>query len=164
MVSPLDSLIKDQVHSLQRRGVKAEILKTSRFSELIKEDDNSDTNDTELYKCEVAKNCNLGEIQRGNIRILFTHPEGFISCKKGRTILLSKLFQERVVSCVIDEVHLITDWGSNFRKDFAKVSQLGSFFPHVPMLALTAIAPPKKVKELVQTSSFRQPFYMRWKP
>ena len=50
-------------------------------------------------------------ITDGNFKLIYAHPEAFISCKKGRQILLSEALQIRVVACVIDEGHLIKEWG-----------------------------------------------------
>ena len=53
----------------------------------------------ELFKC----------VQKGEFKLLFTHPEAFISCKDGRKVLQSDLYQNRVAFCVIDEAHLIKE-------------------------------------------------------
>ena len=58
-------------------------------------------------------------------------------------LLLSKVYQDHVMACVIDEAHLVEEWGFDFRPDFANLSQLVSIFPAVPILALTATAPKK---------------------
>lgn len=51
--------------------------------------------------------------------------------------------------CVIDEAYLIYEWGSEFRPDFAKLSQLSCLFPYVPILALTVTAR-KKLTEVLK--------------
>ena len=48
-------------------------------------------------------------VQKGEFKILFTHPEAFISCKVGRKVFQSDLYQDRVAFCVIDEAHLIKE-------------------------------------------------------
>ncbi|XP_028413595.1 ATP-dependent DNA helicase Q-like SIM [Dendronephthya gigantea] len=60
----------------------------------------------------------------------------------------SKVFQENVVGCVIDEAHCVELWGKEFRKDFGELSILKAFFPNVPTLALTATAPPHLLNDL----------------
>ena len=90
-------------------------------------------------------------ITEGKFKLVYAHPEAFISCRKGRQILLSDTLQMFVVACVIDEAHLIEDWGFDFRPDFGKLLQLGSIFPSTPFLVVTATAP-KHVRELLTTS------------
>lgn len=155
VIAPLDSLIKDQVKSLASRGIKAGILKTNEICKISDSDDEDQDQYSHEHSQELQHNINTEDsdfktIQKGHIRLLFTHPEGFISCKEGRKLLLTKMFQDRIVTCVIDEAHLVTEWGSEFRPDFYKLSQLGSLFPHAPLLALTATAPPKRIKELIK--------------
>lgn len=67
---------------------------------------------------------NDSEILEGKCRIIFSHPGAFISCNEGRMLLLSKVYEERVMAWVIDEAHLVEEWGFDFRPDFANLSQL----------------------------------------
>ena len=87
-------------------------------------------------------------ILEGNAKLVFAHPEAVISSRK---VLLSDVFQQRVVACVIDEGHLIDEWGFEFRPDFGKLSQLGSIFPSAPFLVLTATAP-RHIRETIVKS------------
>ena len=83
------------------------------------------------------------EILEGKCRIIFSHPEAFISCNEGRMLLLSKVYEERVMAWVIDEAHLVEEWGFDFRPDFANLSQFASIFPTIPIIPLNATAPKK---------------------
>ena len=99
-------------------------------------------------------------VQKGEFKVLFTHPEAFISCKDGRKVFQSDLYQNRLVHCVIDEAHLIKEWGSEFRPDFGKLAQLESLFPTAPILALTATAPQKLIEHLKVKLQIKNPMVL----
>ena len=167
IISPLNALIEDQVSNLNARGVKAGVLQASHRvieddkKELLDSEDESDLLDTKTAsKYDIAENETLNSIQNGEIKLLFTHPEAFISCKDGRKLFQSDLYQERVMFCAIDEAHLVYEWGSEFRPDFAKLSQLGCLFPHAPILALTATAPKKLIEFLKGNLHIKDPFIL----
>ena len=96
-------------------------------------------------------------LEAGHFRLLFMHPECFVSCRKGRNILASEVYKERVTCCVIDEAHLVQEWGEEFRTDFQKLSQLRAIFPSAPMVALTASAPPKQLSLLTDALFLQNP-------
>ena len=62
-----------------------------------------------------------------------------------RKVFQSDVYQDRVEFWVIDDAHLVKEWGSDFHPDFGKLAQLGSLFPSVPILAPTAMAPQKRI-------------------
>ena len=159
VISPLNALIEDQVTSLKVKGIKAGVLRASCQQQALDVHDDSDTGSTESddenevpvekqYSYGINEQETLPRVQKGEFKILFTHPEAFISCKDGRKVFQSDLYQDRVAFCVIDEAHLIKEWGSEFRPDFGKLAQLGSLFPSAPILALTATAPKKLIEHL----------------
>jgi superfamily II DNA helicase RecQ len=96
-------------------------------------------------------------IEKESFKIGFAHPEAFISCREGRRILMSNSFQQRIVVSVIDEAHLVEEWGREFRPDFRKLAQLGSIFPNAPFLVLTATAPIQMREELICTLHLVKP-------
>ena len=72
--------------------------------------------------------------------MIYAHPETVIKSKAIRKILLSDQYQSEVCATVVDEVHMIAEWGDDFRKDFKRLGELTCMFPDVPHLALTATA------------------------
>ncbi len=115
VVSPLISLMKDQVDALRANGVAAAFLNSSLSAE-----DASDT---------------LRDLRAGRLDLLYVAPErlmlsGFLDLL--RTVPLA-LF-------AIDEAHCVSQWGHDFRPEYVKLGQLRGLFPDVPLLALTATA------------------------
>ena len=107
-VSPLNSLISDQIQRLGLRGIRAPAIgvKNARgeLDENDTEQDIQDATDINCWLCEEQK------LSDGLYHIVFAHPESFISNKYGRDLLLSKKYTENVVAIVVDEAHCILDW------------------------------------------------------
>ena len=109
VVSPLNSLIQDQISRLKSCGIRA-----SAISIIIREleeitDDDVNLGSTPLYTCDFRL-CEKDRLLKGQYHIVFAHPESIISTKFGRDMILSETYKERVVSIVIDEAHCILDW------------------------------------------------------
>lgn len=114
VVSPLISLMKDQVDGLVVNGIAAEMLNSS--------------NDEE-YNRDILSRC-----VRGEVKLLYISPERLM----GGT--LSVLQNVKMSLFVIDEAHCISSWGHDFRPEYAQLGELRSQFPQVPIMALTATA------------------------
>jgi len=114
VVSPLLSLMKDQVESLQANGIAARAI-------------NSAVSETEnmLVRRECAQ---------GMIKLLYVSPE--------RLLVELPFLQENVEISLfaIDEAHCISAWGHDFRPEYAQLGILRETFPNVPIVALTATA------------------------
>lgn len=114
IISPLISLMKDQVESLRANGIEAEALNSG----------NDPTTDT-----IIRRRCIQGEI-----KLLYISPEKVLA----ETDFLLKHLQISLFA--IDEAHCISQWGHDFRPEYTQLSLLRQKFPHVPMMALTATA------------------------
>jgi len=115
VVSPLISLMKDQVDALRENGVAAGCYNSS------------------LGEAEARRV--LAELHAGSLKLLYVAPER----------LLSDGFLERIKSLpislfAIDEAHCVSAWGHDFRPEYAQLGILREIFPEVPMIALTATA------------------------
>jgi superfamily II DNA helicase RecQ len=115
IVTPLNSLIADQIKRLSLAGFRAAIfnVKTKRGNELeTLGTDGTESiyiNEDEDVQCDLQI-CDQDNLRKAHYNFVFAHPESFLSCKFGRHLLNSKLYQERVCALVIDEAHCIMEW------------------------------------------------------
>ena len=114
VVSPLISLMKDQVEGLRMNGIAAEALNSS--------------ND-EGYNRDIINRC-----MDGKVKMLYISPERLVGG------VLTILQNVHVSLFAIDEAHCISGWGHDFRPEYTQLGQLKQLFPHVPIMALTATA------------------------
>ena len=114
IVSPLISLMKDQVEGLRMNGIAAEALNSS--------------ND-EGYNRDIINRC-----VDGKVKMLYISPERLVGG------VLTILQNARMSLFAIDEAHCISGWGHDFRPEYTQLGQLKQLFPHVPIMALTATA------------------------
>ena len=114
VVSPLISLMKDQVGSLRANGIAAEALNSS--------------NDEGLNR-NIIERCIAGQV-----KFLYISPERLIGG------IIQMLQGANVSLIAIDEAHCISSWGHDFRPEYTQLGQLRDLFPKVPIMALTATA------------------------
>ncbi len=114
VVSPLLSLMKDQVDALCANGIEAATWNSSTSA------------DEEAYIFEACRN--------GTMKLLYVSPERL------HTLLNKYLIDIDWSLFAIDEAHCISNWGHDFRPDYTNLSALKSKFPQVPIIALTATA------------------------
>ena len=115
VVSPLISLMKDQVEALHANGIEAEALNSG----------NDFSRDTIIRRKLVS----------GQLKLLYVSPERLVS---ELDYLLKQI--PKISLFAIDEAHCISQWGHDFRPEYTQLAQLREAFPSVPMMALTATA------------------------
>lgn len=114
VVSPLISLMKDQVETLRANGIEAAALNSENGSE-------ADT--------IIRRKC-----MSGDMKLLYISPEKLLT---EIPYLISHI---RISLFAIDEAHCISHWGHDFRPEYTQLGQLRERFPQVPIMALTATA------------------------
>ncbi|MFH1981485.1 MAG: ATP-dependent DNA helicase RecQ [Pseudomonadota bacterium] len=123
VVSPLIALMKDQIDALKLRGIPARRL--------------DGTLSLDEYR-EV-----MDGLRNRSLRLLYVAPERF-----GNERFTEAILQSRVSLFAIDEAHCISEWGHNFRPDYLKLAEFGRRCKAERILALTATATPKVLKDM----------------
>ncbi len=132
VVSPLISLMKDQVEALQVNGIEAAFLNSSLSS------DQQQAVENDFFK--------------GEIDLLYISPEKLVS--QGFIPLLKRA---NINLFAIDEAHCISAWGHDFRPEYTKMQFLKKEFPGVPVVALTATADKVTRRDIVSQLNLHKP-------
>ena len=107
VVSPLNSLMSNQISRLNVSGIRASVMNIKegrkRLASCVADTDELAV-DVDFSQCEEEK------LRDGHYHIVFAHPETLISSKYGQELLLSEQYQENLVAIAIDEAHCIIEW------------------------------------------------------
>ncbi len=124
VVSPLISLMKDQVDALVACGVRAAFY-------------NSSLKGTEARRV-------LAMLHDGELDLLYIAPERLMSDE-----FLARLEDIPIALFAIDEAHCISQWGHDFRPEYRKLGELRRYFKNIPLIALTATAEPHTRRDII---------------
>src|SRR5512147_2903689 len=129
VVSPLISLMKDQVEQLRAFGVPALFLNSSLTPQEYQE--------------------NMEYVQRGEVKLLYVAPETLLTPR-----ILALLASVKVDLLTIDEAHCISEWGHDFRPEYRQLIEVRKRFPQAVCLALTATATSRVRQDIRATLKF----------
>lgn len=124
VVSPLIALMEDQVTALKLQGIRAAYYNSSLTSEEAKKV--------------------LAQLHQNELDLLYIAPERLISAS-----FIERLQECHIALFAIDEAHCISQWGHDFRPEYAELGLLKAHFPKTPIIALTATADKQTRQDIV---------------
>ena len=131
VISPLIALMKDQVETLQKAGIKAQAIYSG------------------IHHSEIdiiLKNC-----IHGGTKFLYLSPERLSS-----QLFRDYLPQLDVCLLAVDEAHCISQWGFDFRPEYRRIAEIREIMPAIPVLALTASATKEVVEDIQVQLGFKK--------
>ena len=132
VVSPLIALMQDQVTALRELGIAAEFLNSSQSAD--------------------ESRAVISKLRQGDLQLLYVAPERLV------TEHTKSLLRDIPLSIIaIDEAHCVSQWGHDFRSDYLGLGDLGTLFPGVPRMAVTATATDKTRGEIVARLELNEP-------
>ncbi|MEI8608664.1 ATP-dependent DNA helicase RecQ [Enterovibrio sp. Hal110] len=132
VISPLISLMKDQVDQLLANGVQAACLNSS-----MTPDEQSET---------------WRALREGNLKLLYVSPERVLMRD-----FIERLQAIQVGLIAVDEAHCVSQWGHDFRPEYAQLGMLKQHFVDVPVMALTATADDTTRQDICQRLALDSP-------
>jgi ATP-dependent DNA helicase RecQ len=136
IISPLISLMKDQVDAARENGIPAAFMNSSMTAQEI----------SGVYRI----------LKQNAVKLLYIAPERF-----AMPHFLETLKTFPISLFAIDEAHCVSEWGHDFRPDYLSLSLIPKEFPNVPVAAFTATATKKVQEDIIERIGLRRPFSVR---
>lgn len=136
VVTPLISLMKDQVDNLRRHRVKAVYLHSGMT----------------MREYRIARE----KLMNGGVKLLYVSPERLRNQR-----FIQELRTVNVSLIVVDEAHCISQWGYDFRPSYLNINSLRKLFPQISLLALTATATPYVEADILRQLEMKDPAVFR---
>lgn len=133
VISPLISLMKDQVDALEEDGIRASFLNSSQTREEYTQ--------------------TLRDLKRGDVKILYISPERLES-----DFFLDFISEIDVSFLAVDEAHCISQWGHDFRPSYKLIPQIYDLLGDIPVAAFTATATREVRDDIIKNLKLRDPF------
>lgn len=132
VVTPLISLMKDQIDNLRARDIRAAAIHSGQS--------------------RGERHVALDRIRLGHARIVYLSPERLANKE-----FMLEMSTWNVSLIVVDEAHCISQWGYDFRPSYLRISLIRKQFPAAPLLALTASATPEVVTDIARKLAMKEP-------
>ncbi len=132
VISPLISLMNDQVRAMQSNGIKAGAIHSGTSAK--------------------ETNAIIGQIENGTLKILYVSPEKALSSR-----FIEFIAPLNVSLIAIDEAHCVSIWGNDFRPEYAKLRGLIQYFSEASVIALTATADKATQEDICQQLQLKDP-------
>ena len=133
VISPLISLMKDQVDSLVENGISASFINSSQSFEEYKK--------------------TLDHVKAGKVKILYISPE-----RLENAYFIDFLKDLKVSLIAVDEAHCISQWGHDFRPSYKLIPEIYQFLPDIPKAAFTATATKEVREDIINNLDLEKPF------
>ncbi len=136
VISPLIALMKDQVESLQRKGIAAQAIHSA------------------MEKRQVERM--LDNAVAGTVKLLYLSPERLLT-----SVFREHLRNMKVAMVVVDEAHCISQWGYDFRPPYLRIAEIREWTGSAPIIALTATATEQVCADICEKLQMRSPIVFK---